>query len=162
MNKLALIILVTLLLAACAPAETPQPSVILPTNTSTEPPTTTPTAPPPASTPTSAPVEALATSPSEIIGIWGLPGINSNLEIKTDGTYRITSKYGDLIDFGNYSFDAGKFTWVNTSMCRDKPATYDVFVATKDGKPLFLRFQVVGSDPCESRKGFGIAPYQNP
>lgn len=136
MKKLALLLFVAILLAGCQPAATPQP--------------------------TPAPVEALATSPSDLVGIWGLPGLNSNLEIKSDGTYRVVATYGDLIDFGNYTFDAGKFTWVNTSMCPDKPATYEVFVTTQDGKPLSLRFQVVGDDPCESRKGLGIAPYQNP
>ena len=139
MKKLALLLLVVMMLTACQPAETPQPDA-----------------------PTSALVEALAKSASELAGIWSLPNINSNLEINADGTYRIEAVYGDLIDFGNYTFDAGKFTWVNTSMCPNKPATYEVYVTTQDGKPHSLRFQVVGSDPCESRKGLGIAPYKNP
>jgi hypothetical protein len=136
MKKLALLLFVAVLLAGCQTPATPQP--------------------------TPAPVEALAGSVSDLIGVWGLPAINSNLEIKADGTYRVVAKSGDLIDFGDYTFDAGKITWANTSMCHDKPATYQVYVTTQDGKPVSLRFQVVGSDPCESRQGLGVAPYQNP
>jgi hypothetical protein len=139
MKKLTLLLLVTILLTACQSAATPQPTA-----------TPIPPAVPPAHTPTSAPVEALADSVDDILGVWWFSQAGAKVEYKADGTYRVFSS-DETFDEGSYTFDAGKTTMVNSTACKDQPATYEVYVTTQDGKPAWLRFQPVGSDPCETR-----------
>jgi hypothetical protein len=140
MKKLTLLLLVIILLTACQPAATPQPTVTpIP-----------PAVPPPAPTPTSAPVEALTDSVNDILGVWWFPQAGAKLEYKADGTFRLFSSK-ETFDEGSYTFDAGKTTTVTSSVCKDQPATYEVYVTTQGGKPTQLRFQLVGSDPCDTR-----------
>lgn len=154
MRKLTLLLFVVVLLTACQPAATPQPTVVPPTN-------------PPAPAPTSAPVEALASSVNDLVGVWKFTQSPLRIEFKADGSYGVYFGSGsqtETADAGNYTFDAGKVTWVSSSGCIDKPATYEVYVTKQDGKPVSLRLQVVGSDPCGDRANTtpGIAMFQNP
>ncbi len=127
MQQLALLLLVVFLLTAC---QSPQP---------------------PTPTPTLAPVETLASSIDDLAGVWWFSKIGM-IEFKVDGTYSISFK-DSLVDEGTYTFDSGKFTWDSASSgaCKDKPATYEAYVARQDDKPVQLRMQVAGSDPCNDR-----------
>jgi hypothetical protein len=149
MKKLVLLLLVAILLSACQSAATPQPTAIPPTN-------------PPAPTPTSAPVEALAGSVNDIIGAWWFPKMGI-FEFKADGTSRVFVN-GDTAAELNYTFDNGKVIWAATGSCKNKPATYEAYVAKQDGKPIWLRMQVVGSDPCSDRANAlsSKGKFQNP
>ena len=151
MKKLALLLFVVTLLTACQPAATPQPTASPPTE-------------PPAPTPTSAPVETLASSINDLAGVWWFPKIGM-IEFKVDGTSSVSFD-GALVDEGTYTFDNGKVTWDSASSgtCKDKPATYEAYVARQDGKPVRLRMQVVGSDPCSDRANALSSPgkFQHP
>ncbi len=128
MKKVAFILFIAMLLAACQSPATAQPP---------------------------APVETLATSASDFIGIWWYPKAGVKVEYKADGTFRVygSEAIGEL-DKGNYSFDAGKLTTISTSSsCTDNPATYEVYVTRQDGNPVSIRLQVVGEDTCQSRAG---------
>jgi hypothetical protein len=139
MKKLTLLLFVAVLLAACQPAATPT------------------------SAPTPASVEALANSTSDLVGIWVFTGAGK-LEFKADGTFTVYTG-SELLDGGNYTFDAGNVTYVTSSGCINKPATYQAYVTKQDGKPVSIRLKVVGSDPCSDRANFsttGIGRFQNP
>ncbi len=152
MKKLCLILFIAVLLAACQPAATPEP---------------TPTSPPaatPEPAPTSTPVESLANSTSDVLGVWWFTQASVMLELKIDGRYRIYVG-SETQDEGTFTFDAGEVSWVSTyGSCVDKPATYEAFVTKQDGNPTWLRLQVVGSDPCSDRVWTFTdqAKYQNP
>ena len=152
MKKIALLLFVAILLTACQPAATPQPTTVPPTE-------------PPAPTPTSAPVEAIANSTSDLVGIWIFSQSSVKIKFNADGTYRSFSG-SETIDEGDYSFDAGKVTWVTAHLyCGDQPpATYEAYVTKLNGKSIVLRMKVVGSDPCDGRAGVlaGTAKFQNP
>jgi len=126
MKKLALLMLVAALLAACQPVATPTPA------------------------PTPAPVEALASSVSDLVGIWKVTPENVMIEFKADGTFRVFAG-SETLDDGAYTFDAGKISWGSTSGCVNKPATYEAYVTKQDGKLVGMRLQVVGSDNCSDR-----------
>ena len=147
MNKPTRLLLVVVLLTACQPAAMPQPTSAPPT---TVPPTTVLPTQPTQPTPTSAPVETLASSASDILGIWMFV---VKLDLNPDGTSRIYFGNDDspeIIDEGNYSFDAGKLTWTAGSACK-VPATYEAYVTRLDGKPTWLRLHLVGTDSCKDR-----------
>jgi hypothetical protein len=151
MNKLTFLLLVSILLTACQPAVTPQP-------------TTVPQIEPSAPTPASVSVETPAGSINDMFGVWWFTQAGLKLEIKTDGTYRVFSG-SETIDEGNYTFDSGKITWVTGHpTCGDQPATYEAYLTKQDGKPVWLRLQIVGSDPCHGRIDTtkGKAKFQNP
>lgn len=142
MKKLALLSLVAVLLAGCQPAATPTLA------------------------PTPAPVEALASSTSDLVGIWSFQN-TYKLEFKADGTYRVSFGSGsneDTIDLGNYTFDAGKITYATSTYCPDNHATYEIYITKQDGKPVSLRMKVVGSDSCVDRADIsaGIGMFKNP
>jgi len=150
MKKPTLLLFVAILLAACQPAATPQPTAVPPTE-------------PPAPTPTSASVEALASSVNDLLGVWWFSSPGLKLEFKADGTSHLF--FGtELIDDGNYTFDAGNVIFTTSGYCKDKPATYEAYVTKQDGKPLWLRMQVVGSDPCRDRADTfdSTGKFQNP
>jgi hypothetical protein len=144
MKKLALLLLVAILLTACQPAASPQstkPSAVVPTMLS-------PTEPP-APTPTLALGEVLAGSVDDLVGRWWFSTGGLTVEFKADGTYRTTGpEFIGVVDEGNFTFDAGKITFDPGS---GRPATYEAYVNTQDGKPVWLRLQVVGSDPYRDR-----------
>ena len=156
MKKLTLLMFVAILLTACQPAATPQPTAI--------PATAIPPTQPPVPSPTSAQVESPAGSTSDLIGVWLFSQAGVKLEFKADGTYRVFSG-SDTLDEGSYTLDAGKLTWVTGHpTCNDQPATYEVYVTKQDNKSIGLRMQVVGSDPCGYRAGVlaGKAKFYNP
>ena len=137
MKKTLILATVVILLTACQPMVEPQPTVVPPT----EPPS-----------PTSAPEETLVSSVNDLLGIWWFSSPGVKLHFKTDGTFRFF--YIDTtIDEGNYTFDNGQvfFTTPGTGGCKGQTATYNAYVAKLDGKPVWLRLQVVGSDPCSGR-----------
>ena len=157
MKKLALLLFVAVLLTACQPAASPQstkPLAVVPTMLSpTEPPAPLPTAIPPtnrpAPTPTLALGEVLAGSVDDLVGRWWFSTGGLTVEFKADGTYRATGpEFIGVVDEGNFTFDAGKITFDPGS---GRPATYEAYVNTQDGKPVWLRLQVVGSDPYGDR-----------
>lgn len=133
-----------LLLAACQPAATPQPSsgppiAVLPTEL-------------PKSTSTPAPVESLAASVDDLIGVWWFPQGPIFVELKEDGTYRVWDNYSGTQAEGNYTYEAGRITWgTSQPACKEQPATYEVFLTRQGEKVTHLRLQVVGSDPCSVR-----------
>ena len=152
MKKLALLLFVAILLTACQPAATPQPTAI-------------PVIEPPGPAPTSSPVEALADSVNDLVGVWWFAKIGL-FEFKADGTCRVFVN-GDTAAEMNYTFDKGKVTWAASSTssgCDAKPVTYEAYVARQDGKPIWLRMQVIGSDPCRDRaNAFSTTgKFQNP
>jgi hypothetical protein len=152
MKKLALLLFVAILLTACQPAATSQPTAILVTE-------------PPAPAPTFSPVEALAGSVNDLVGVWWFAKIGL-FEFKADGTCRVFV-HGDTAAEMNYTFDNGKVTWVasgTSSSCDAKPAIYEAYVSRQDGKPVWLRMQVVGSDPCLDRANAfsSTGKFQNP
>ena len=156
MKKLTLLLLVVILLTACQPAATPQPTAV--------PPTAILPTQSPAPAPTYAPVEALVGSTSDLIGVWLFPQAGVKLEFKADGTYRVFSG-SETLDEGNYILDTGKVTWATGHpTCGDQPATYNAYVTRQDNKPVGLRMQAVGSDPCGDRAGVlsGKGKFQNP
>jgi hypothetical protein len=139
MKKLALLLLVAVLLAACQPAATPQP--------------------------TSAPVEALAGSIDDLVGIWGGPHDSAQkLEFKADGTFQMFYGSGnqrDIIVEGSYTFDAGKITFPAPPVapCKDQQATYEAYVTKLNGERISLRLKVVGSDLCVDRRDSLSSPF---
>jgi hypothetical protein len=144
MKKLTLLLSIAILLTACQPDATLQPTTI---------------------PPTSAPVEALAGSINDLVGVWWYPKAGVKAEFKADGTYR-TFSGSETVDEGTYTFDAGKATWVTSTLyCVDNPtATYQVFVTKQNGSPVSLRMQVVGDDLCRGRAStlIEIGKLQNP
>ena len=141
MKKLSLLLLVAALLTSCQPAATPVP------------------------TPMSAPVESLAGSVSELVGTWWFTSAPMFVEIKADGTYRVWDNYSGTQAEGNYTFDAGRVTWVTSQpSCVDQLATYETYMTRQGGKIIQLRLQVVGSDSCDARAENlrGIAKTYNP
>jgi len=146
MKKLTLLLFVAILLTACQPAATSQPVN------------------PPAPMLTSAPVETLVSSVNDLVGIWWFTRAGVMVEIKADSTYRVFSG-SETQDEGTYAFEAGKVTWVTGHpTCGDKPATYKAYVTKQDDKPVWLRLQIVGSDPCGARADVTAnkAKFQNP
>ncbi|HEX8992916.1 MAG TPA: hypothetical protein VF784_14645 [Anaerolineales bacterium] len=142
MKKLALLVLAGILLTACQPPATPQPAAA--------PPTSVPETESPAPTPTAALVESPARSVSDLVGIWIF---TIKLQFRADGTTRLYVGEDDgpqVVDEGSYTFDAGKLTFTTTSACKE-PATYEAHVTRQDGKPVWLRLQVVGNDRCTGR-----------
>jgi len=146
---LIVVLLASILLTACQPAVTPEPTSIPPKES-------------PMSTPTSAPIESLAASISDLVGVWWFPKVGM-IEFKADGTTRVFF-HGETVAEGNYTFDKGKVTWAPSGSCKDKPATYEAYVAKQDGKPIWLRMQVVGNDPCRDRANAfsSTGKFQNP
>jgi len=137
-RKLVLLFLVVTLLTACRSASTPQP-------------TAAPVTEPPVPPPTSDPVEMLAGSADDLFGGWWFTQAGDIVEIDADGTYRVFSD-SKLVEEGDYTFEGGKVTWVTGHpICNDEPATYEVYITKQIDKPTWLRWQVVGSDPCQSR-----------
>jgi hypothetical protein len=153
MKKLSLVFLVGILLTACQSAATPQPPIA------------TSTLQPPIATSTPAPLEALASSITDLVGVWWLTQCPCMIEMKADGTYRVWDNYSGTQAEGSFTLDAGKITWVTSQpTCHDQPATYEVYVTKQDGKPLHLRLVPIGSDPCSVRaeNSRGIAKFMNP
>jgi hypothetical protein len=142
MKKLALLLFIAALLAACQPAAT------------------APTAPP-------APVEALASSISDLVGVWGGPQDSAiKLEFKADGTFQMFFGRGNQLDTiakGPYTFDTGKITFPAGGPCQDN-ATYDAYVTKQGGERISFRAQVVGNDPCSDRANSlsPTFPFNNP
>ncbi len=134
MKKIVLVLLAAGMLAACQPAATP-----------------------PTTAPTSTPVESLASSASDIQGLWWF---NVKLHLKPDGAYTIyfgSDSNPDLIDQGTYTFDAGKVTFITTGYA---PTTYEAYVTRLDGSPTWIRLQVVGSDAYADRASSFSRPGQ--
>jgi len=117
--------------------------------------------PPPPSTP----VEALAGSINDIAGTWWFSQAGIMLEYKADGSYRVFSG-SETIDEGTFSFNAGKVTYLTSAIhCADNPsATYEIYITTQDGQPVWLRSQLVGEDKCRDREdsGKGKGKFQHP
>lgn len=146
-------------LAKLAPPPTP-------TTAPTEPPVVAPTNPP-LPTPTLAPGEALASSVDDLVGKWWFSQAGVTIEFRADGTVHVYSGSGTDIetqDEGTYTFDAGKVTWEKSRACSGQFTTYEVYVTKQDGNRTWLRFQVLGSDPCKARAEVlsGRGKFQNP
>ncbi len=140
MRKIVLVLLVAAMLAACQSAATPRPA-----------------ATPPTTAPTSTPVERLASSASDIQGLWWF---NVKLRFKPDGAYVIyfgSDSNPDLIDLGTYTFDAGKVTFNTTGYA---PTTYEAYVTWRDGSPTWIRLQAVSSDAYADRANSFSRPGQ--
>ncbi len=137
MRKPVLFLLVAILAAACQPAATPQ-SAVLPAMWK------------PISGQPHVLVESPAGSVNDLLGIWIF---TLKFQFRADGTtrlYRGSDNNPDLVDEGSYTFDAGKLTFTRTAACKD-PATYEAHVTKQDGKPVWLRLNVVGNDACTGR-----------
>ncbi len=140
MKRIVLVLLGAAMLAACQPAATPRPVVT-----------------PQATAPTSTPTESLASSASDIQGLWWF---DVKLRFKPDGAYIIyfgSDSNPDLIDLGTYTFDAGKVTFITTGYA---PTTYEAYVTWLDGSPTWIRLQVVGSDAYTARASSFSRPGQ--
>lgn len=144
MKRKTPLLLVAILLTACQPAAPPHPTALPLTEL-------------PALTSTPAPVETLAGSADDLVGIWMF---SVKLEIKADGKFRLyfgSDTSPELIDEGTYAFDAGKITWIAGSACK-RAATYEAYLTREEGKPAWLRLQVVGSDSCKDRADMFARP----
>ena len=109
---------------------------------------------------TPTPVESLAASEDDLVGVWWFAQGSMFVELKADGTYRVWDIYSGTQAVGEFTFDAGKVTWVTSQpTCNDRPASYEVYVTKEDGKVIQIRTKVVGTDPCSARtdnlKGVG-------
>lgn len=139
MKKISLLLFVAILLVACQPAATPEP--------------------------TPGPVEALADSTSDLISVWWFPKGGLMLEFKDDGTWRVFSGSANIgqIASGDYTFEAGKVSFIPSGACKDQ-ATYEAYVTTQDGNPVSIRMQIVGSDSCSDRADLltSIGKFYNP
>jgi hypothetical protein len=153
MNKLKILLLFVVLLAACQPAATSQPVVVPPTL-------------PPESTSTPAPVEALASSVDDLLGIWWYPKAGMKLEFNADGTVRAFSGSANIgtIDEGKYTFDNGKVIFTGSAVCDINSTTYEAYVTKQDDERISLRLQVIGTDACADRAKAleGVGKFQNP
>ena len=137
MKKTVLFLLAAILAAACQPAATHQPALLPPMWK-------------PISGQTPALVESLAGSVDDLAGIWIF---TLKLQFRDDGTtrlYRGSDSNPDLVDEGSFTFNAGKLTFTTTSACKD-PATYEAHVTKQQGRPIWLRLDVVGNDACTGR-----------
>ena len=108
--------------------------------------------PPPPEPVPSAPVETLAGSINDVLGTWWSPQAGVQYTLKADGMYRVFAN-SETVDEGTYAFENGRITWLtSTVFCVDNPtATYDVYVTKENGKPAWIRMEVVGSDLCKGR-----------
>lgn len=123
-------------------------------------PTAAPTARP-TRTPKATPLpEVLASSIEDIVGVWKTHWSDIttlHLELKANGRFRVARANGDEIETGRFSFEGGRLTWETSETpqgaCSYAPtAVYEVYVAKQDGKPVQLRFSLVGEDKCADRK----------
>ncbi|MBN1546910.1 MAG: nuclear transport factor 2 family protein [Syntrophaceae bacterium] len=118
--------------------------------------------PPPIPTP----VESLVNTINELVGTWWYPQGRVKIEFNADGTGRVISGSENIgqIDSGTYNFESGKVTFVTSTACHDQTATYEAYVTTENNKPISLRMQVIGIDPCEDRVKVlaGIGKFYNP
>ena len=156
MKKLTLLLLVVILLTACQPAATPQP-----TNPSsaatmlspTENPTPLPTAVPaltPTLMPTLAP-EKPVSSIEDIVGIWRIwiAGDPNELRFLPDGRFIVNENSS----IGTVAVEGSQLHFLTESYCPSaQEAYYMVYVTKKDNMPIKLRFVLVGEDGCPERK----------
>jgi hypothetical protein len=156
-QKVILLITTIMLLVACAPSPQAIQTAVAMTQAAWTP-TTTSTPRPPTVSPTDQPaqtaslVQTLVSSVNDLLGVWWFSSPGVKLEFKSDGTFRFF--YIDTtIDEGNYSFDNGQvfLTTPGTGGCRGQTATYDAYITKQDSEDVWLRLQVVGSDPCPGR-----------
>lgn len=120
--------------------------------------------PKPTRTPTATPLpEVLASSIDDIVGVWQRwwSDITTfHLELKANGRFHATRANGQEIESGKFSFEGGRITFLTAETpegglggCSYAPtAVYEVYVAKQDGKPVQLRFSLVGEDKCADRK----------
>ena len=102
----------------------------------------------PATTPTT---EEPASMKEQLYGIWHYPGgENYFMEITSSG-FKMYAGLGNLIVAGDYSFDAGKFSYEVNEYCKDA-ATYEITLILQDGKVFAMRPALVGDDTCTDRK----------
>jgi hypothetical protein len=157
MRILVLLLSVATLLAACAPAASPEPTAI-PTSI---PPTAIPPSPVPPTkrpSPTVAPtaVEFPAASADDLAGIWWFSTVPLKVEFRADGTYRIFTSMsewsGDEAQ-GTFTLEQGRLTLVTSEpLCAVLPApTYEAYLTKQDGKPAWLRLLDTGKDACPMR-----------
>lgn len=133
MKKSILFLFIVIMFTACRQAVTPEPTLLPPE-------------------PTPGPVEDLANSTSDLVGVWWFPKGGLMIEFKDDDTVRVFSGSASIgqVSSGNFTFDAGKVTFVPHGSCKD-PATYEAYITKLDGNPVSIRMQVVGSDSCSDR-----------
>lgn len=113
-------------------------------------------APPPTEPPVAAPTlspEASISSAEDVIGIWRIKwqGDPYLMEFKADGFFWVGWE-GNRTGLGS-----GKYAVVGNQLhflTKDGgvDAIYEVYVIKQDGKPVALRFVVVGDDPDANRK----------
>jgi hypothetical protein len=136
MKKLTLSFLIVILLAACQPAPTPEPTPIV--------------------------TETLANSVSLVQGVWYDPGFggqimsingSSGSSDLTFSVYNLTTSPYLHQGEGTAKFEDGKLTYLtDDGICIYSPqATYEIYIIKEDGFITSMRQKPVGSDNCAER-----------
>jgi hypothetical protein len=136
MKKLTLSFLIVILLAACQPAPTPEPTPIV--------------------------TETLANSVSLVQGVWYDPGFggqimsingSSGSSDLTFSVYNLTTSPYLHQGEGTAKFEDGKLTYLtDDGICIYSPqATYEIYIIKEDGFITSMRQKPVGTDNCAER-----------
>jgi hypothetical protein len=136
MKKLTLSFLIVILLAACQPAPTPEPTPIV--------------------------TETLAKSVSLVQGVWYDPGFggqimsingSSGSSDLTFSVYNLTTSPYLHQGEGTAKFEDGKLSYLtDNGICIYSPqATYEIYIIKEDGFITSMRQKPVGSDNCAER-----------
>lgn len=97
--------------------------------------------------------EAPINSDEDVIGIWGIrwQGDPYRLEFQADGFYRVGTKEDrTALAQSKYAVEGNQLHFL--SQDDSIAASYEVYVTKQDGKPVLLRFVLVGEDPDANRK----------
>jgi hypothetical protein len=102
------------------------------------------------------PDEAPAQSISDVVGSWRVGGEEGLLlTLWPDGSFSSGFPYflRSYFDSGMFAVADGQLQWLTSQACAGYgQATYAVFVVKEDGRPVRLRFEPVGEDPCWLRE----------
>src|SRR3990172_7293532 len=89
----------------------------------------------------------------DVIGIWGIrwQGDPYRLEFQADGFYRVGTKEDRTgLAQGKYAVEGNQLHFLTQDGSVN--AVYEVYVTGQDGKPVLLRFVLVGEDSDTNRK----------
>lgn len=101
------------------------------------------------------PGEVPISSINDVVGVWIIKGLGYEwrLQLLPDGTANVGSKESPTIeDSENFAIEGNQIHWLSSSKTYVKEAHYAVFVKKENGKPVSLRFILLGDDNYPGRK----------
>ena len=169
-RSLMAVSLICTALAGCqAAGAAPTQAPVLPSPASIPPTSIPPTLPKPSPMPSPTPLPSIQVqSLQEIVGGWKSPGTVCAgnpclLRFKADGSFEIDSLFQGAVDkvieSGKITLSDGIFHLETTGGECDGTTNgyYQVFLTSRDGKPLSLKFTATQPDECTDReKGLGF------